>query len=71
MDKHEAEVLRMGGKALVDFVRKEFPEKFFIVARTDEWFVLGNDDKSVKFSRLKMRVNERFFHGAARRIGRK
>ena len=71
MDKHEAEIFRMGGKTLIDYVRKEFPAKFEIIARTDEWFVLGNEEKSVKFSRLKMRVNERFFHGAARRIGRK
>lgn len=71
MDKYELEVLRMGGQKLLDFVRKEFIGKFIIVARTDEWFVLGTDEKNVKFSRLKMRVMERFFHSQSRAISRK
>ena len=71
MDKYELEVLRMGGQKLLDFVRKEFTGKFIIVARTDEMFVLGTDEKNVKFSREKMRVMERFFHNQSRGIARK
>ena len=71
MNKHEAEVKRMGGDVLVSFIRKEFPGPFSIVARTDEMFVLGNNEKNVKFSRFKLRVMERIFHDQNRRISRK
>lgn len=71
MNKYEAEVKRMGGDVLVSFIRKEFPGPFSVIARTDEMFVLGDEKKSVKFSRFKLRVMERVFHDQTRRISRK
>ena len=69
MDNYALEVLHIGGEKLMNIVRKEFKEDFFIVARTPEYIVLSNNVKSVSFCRLKKRVIERYMFQTSRGIG--
>ena len=71
MNKYALEVLRIGGEKLMSLVRKEFTKDFFIVARTQEYIVLGNETKNVSFCRLKNRVLERHVFDGSRGITRK
>lgn len=59
MNNHALEVLHIGGEKLMNVVRKEFVKDFFIVARTPEYIVIGDDIKNVKISRSNNRVQER------------
>ena len=59
MTNAELEVVRIGGDKLMNVVRKEFANEFFIVARTVDIIVLGDNKKNVSFSRTKNRVLER------------
>lgn len=59
MNNYAAEILRMGGEALLKVAQKEFPESFHIIARTVEYVVIGDDNKNVMISRKNNRVQER------------
>jgi hypothetical protein len=71
MNNHILEVTHIGGDALMKSVRKEFPNNFFIVARTQDDLVLGDKTKNVKFSRKTNRVLERHAFENSRGITRK
>jgi predicted esterase YcpF (UPF0227 family) len=71
LDKYELELIEIGEKKLLDFVKKEFPDKFSIIARTDEMFVLGDSIKNVKFSRDKFKVLERYVFPESQKLSRK
>lgn len=58
MDRFATEIFHIGGNKLLEAAQKEF-KSFFIVARTQEYVVLGNDEKNVSFSRSTFRVLER------------
>ena len=59
MNNYAAEILRIGGEALLKVAQKEFPESFHIVSRTVEYVVIGDDNKNVMISRKNNRVQER------------
>lgn len=59
MNNYAAEIVRIGGDALLKVAQKEFPDSFHIVARTVEYVVLGDDSKNVMISRKNNRVQER------------
>lgn len=59
LDKHSVEIKHLGGDKLLEAVKKEVGEKFFIVARTQEYVVVGNENKNVSFSRETFKVNGR------------
>lgn len=71
MNRYALEVLRIGGEKLMSIVLKEFAKDFFIVARTPEYIVLGDNVKNVSFCRLKNRVIERHVFDRSRGITRK
>jgi hypothetical protein len=71
MNKYEAEIFRIGGKDLLDYVKKEFVNTFEIIARTDDMFVLGNKEKNVKFARSGKRVLERHVFNSTVKLSRK
>lgn len=71
MNNYAAEILRIGGDALLKVAQKEFPESFHIVARTVEYVVIGDDDKNVMISRKNNRVQERNILNKTSSIGRK
>ena len=59
MNKYAEEIHHIGGDALLNTARKEFPKSFHIVSRTPDYVVIGNDLKNVKISRKNNRVQER------------
>jgi hypothetical protein len=71
MNKYALEVLRIGGEKLMNLVSKEFASDFFIVARTQEYIVLGDGKKNVSFCRIKNRVLERFVFERENKLERK
>ena len=71
MNKYALEVLRIGGEKLMNVVNKEFSSNFFIVARTQEYIVLGDGKKNVSFCREKNRVLQRFTLDGESKIERK
>lgn len=71
MNKYALEVLHIGGEKLMNIVRKEFVDNFFVVARTPEYIVLGNGKKNVSFCRLKNKVLERVFFEGSTKLERK
>lgn len=70
MDRYAIEIFRLGGEKLLATARKEF-KTFFIVARTQEYVVLGDGEKNVSFSRENFRVLERHHFGKTRNLQRK
>ena len=71
MNNYAAEILRIGGDALLKVAQKEFPESFHIVARTVEYVVIGDDNKNVMISRKSNRIQERNILNKTSSIGRK
>ncbi len=72
MNKYALEVERVGGKDLVEAVKKEFQDVFYhIVARDQDMIVLGSNEKNVMFCRKSNKVKERFFLGKNREVARK
>jgi AICAR transformylase/IMP cyclohydrolase PurH len=70
MDRFAIEIFRIGGEKLLQAAHKEF-KSFFIVARTQEYVVLGNGEKNVSFSRKNFRVLERTNFEKTRNLQRK
>lgn len=60
MNSYAAEILRIGGDALLKVAQKEFPNSFHIIARTVEYVVIGDSNKNVMISRKNNRVQERY-----------
>jgi hypothetical protein len=72
MNSYALEVLRAGGEAMLKLANKEFANGFEIIARTQEYIVLGDKEKNVSFSRgSKLRVIERFVFDKTRALERK
>lgn len=71
MNNYALEVLRIGGEKLMNVVRKEFNSDFFIIARTPEYIVLGNETKNVSFCRSRNRVLERYVFDGQSKLNRK
>lgn len=71
MNNYAAEILRIGGDAMLQTAQKEFPVKFHIVARTADYVVIGDDNKNVMISRKNNRVQERNTLNNTSSIGRK
>lgn len=71
MNNYAAEILRIGGDALLKVAQKEFPESFHIVARTMDYVVIGDDNKNVMISRKNNRIQERNILKNNSSIGRK
>lgn len=71
MNNYAAEILRIGGDAMLQTAQKEFPAKFHIVARTAEYVVIGDDNMNVMISRKNNRVQERNTLNNTSSIGRK
>jgi ribonucleoside-triphosphate reductase (thioredoxin) len=60
MDYYEAVIHRFGGDVLLNSARAEMDGSFSIVAQTQDYFVLTDGKKNVKFGRKNGRVLERF-----------
>jgi hypothetical protein len=72
LNVYAAEVLSVGGKALLKLADQEFANGFRIIARTPDYIVLGDKEKNVSFSRgSKSKIIERFFFDKARILQRK
>lgn len=72
MNKAILEVSKIGGDSLLKLVRQEFAnDDFSIIARTQEYIVLGNNTKNVSFCREKNRVLERYVFDKQTKLERK
>lgn len=72
MNKAILEVSKIGGDSLLKLVRQEFAnDDFSIIARTQEYIVLGNKTKNVSFCREKNRVLERYVFDKQTKLERK
>ena len=71
MNKYEAEVLHVGGEAMLNLAKKEFPNGFFIVGGDPERMILGDKEKNISFSRGRLRVIERFVFDKSASLERK
>lgn len=73
MSKHaELEVQNMtNGKTLFALATKEFENSFDIIARTQEYIVLGDKDKNVKFCREKLKKLEQYVFDKVKTLSRK
>lgn len=70
MNNVEKEIFSIGGEVLVELVRKELKENFFIIVRDAKILILGNAEKTVKFSRKNFRVMDRCNIAPARTLSR-
>lgn len=71
MNNYAAEIIRIGGDAMLQIAQKEFPTQFHIIARTAEYVVIGDDNKNVMISRKNNRVQERNILNKSSSLGRK
>ena len=71
MNKYALEVKHIGGDKMLDLVNKEFTNSFFIIARTQDYIILGDGKKNVSFCRLKNEVLARTVHEQSFKLGRK
>jgi ABC-type thiamine transport system ATPase subunit len=71
MDYYEAVIHRFGGEGLLNSARAEMDRPFSIVAQTQDYFVLTDGKKNVKFGRKNGRVLERFDLVTRKELSRK
>jgi hypothetical protein len=72
LNNYAIEVFKVGGEALLALANKEFKKGFFIVARTPEYIVLGDNEKNVKFDLgSKIRISEKYIFDKRQNLERK
>jgi hypothetical protein len=69
----QQEMFRAEGQLIIDLARKEFPSEIYeIIARTQDYFVIGDGTKNVEISRTaKPKILSRHIFGDPRPINRK